>query len=56
MDRQWKNQKQFFAEDISDDPIVSLAPMQSNLVSLQSNQNAQDRKDVLISELQEKAR
>ena len=54
VDRQWRSRKQFFAEDITEDSIVDLAP--SSLVTLQSNRAIHDKKDDLISDLQEKAR
>lgn len=56
VDRRWQNRKQFHIDEVSEDSIVDIAPAQRNLLSLQSNRNVRDKKDELISELQEKAR
>lgn len=56
VDRRWQNRKQFLLDDVSEDSIVDIAPAQRNLLSLQSNRNVRDKRDEIISELQEKAR
>ena len=54
VDRQWRNRKQYFTEDVTEDSVVDLIP--NGLVTLQTNRNVRDKRDDLITELQEKAR
>ena len=54
VDQQWRNRRQFFAEDLPEDGIIDLIP--NGLVTLQANRNARDKRDELIADLQEKHR
>ena len=54
VDRAWRNRKQFTVKEFPKDPIITLAP--TGLVTLQSNHQVSDKKDKVISDLQERAR
>jgi len=54
VDRAWRNRKQFTVEEFPEDPIITLAS--TGLVMIQSNQHVPNKKDKVISDLQERAR